>query len=168
MKLNTRLARFLETAEEIEAEALICIKNILVVTLTLFIAGFFFAVLPCLLITSTRSAFAQPIYDQIPATIDADNGGITADTTLEAATNNMRLLGWTARESAGTAAVATVILRHGVVSGGSCTGNVIAYIELAANGSDHENYAPLGLSAASGVCADVLSGTVDVNIFTLS
>lgn len=112
---------------------------------------------------------AQPIIDQISATIDTANTALTADTTLEAATNNLKLYGWTVRESAGTAAVATVILRHGVLSGSDCTaGAVIDFVELEANGDDRQTYAPLGLAVASGVCADVVAGTVDVNIYTLN
>lgn len=111
----------------------------------------------------------QPIIDQISATIDTANTALTADTTLEAATSNLKLYGWTARESAGTAAVATAILRHGVVSGSDCTATgVIAFIELAANGSAQQEYAPLGLAVASGLCLDVLSGTVDFNVYTLT
>ena len=102
---------------------------------------------------------------QRPATVDAENAEISADTTSQAAATNLRLQGWTIRESAGTPAVATVVLRHD--ADGACDGTgVFAYIELAANGSDQQSYGDKGLAAASGVCADVLAGTVDVNIFT--
>ena len=114
-------------------------------------------------------ATSQPIIDQISATIDTANTALTADTTLEAATNNLKLYGWTARESAGTAAVATGILRHGVLSGSNCdAGAIIDFVELEANGDDRQTYAPLGLAVASGLCLDVLSGTIDFNIFTLN
>lgn len=131
-----------------------------------------FAVLAflCVGLFLTRDiVMGQPIIDQISATIDTANTALTADTTLEAATNNLKLYGWTVRESAGTAAVATVILRHGALSGSDCTaGAVIAFIELAANGSAQQTYAPLGLAVASGVCVDIISGTIDANIYTLA
>ena len=117
----------------------------------------------------SKIVMGQPIIDQISATIDTANTALTADTTLEAATNNLKIYGWTARESAGTAAVATGILRHGVVSGGNCdAGTIIDFVELEANGDDRQTYAPLGLAVASGLCLDVLSGTIDFNIFTLN
>ena len=102
------------------------------------------------------------------ATVDTESTGITSDTTLEAATANLRLIGWTTRESAAGAAVATVLVRHGVVAAGNCTGNVIAYIELGPDQAANMSYSSRGLAVASGVCADVLAGTVDVNIFTVT
>lgn len=103
-----------------------------------------------------------------PATVDAPNDDKTADVTLEAATTNLRLLGWTVREDAGTPAAATVLLRHGVESAGNCTGNIIAYVELAASQSSGEWYGDRGLAVASGVCADVQLGTIDINIYTVT
>ena len=100
------------------------------------------------------------------ATVDTESSALVADATMEAATSNMRLHGFTARESAAGAAAATVILRHGVVAG-TCTGNVIAYIELAPNESVGEIFPNRGLAVASGVCADWVAGTVDVNIDTV-
>jgi hypothetical protein len=102
-----------------------------------------------------------------PVTVQTEVSGITADTTLKAASANLRLFGITARESAATAAAATLIVRHGVVSAGNCTGNVIAFIELGANQSFNMWYSDRGLSVPNGVCADVLAGTVDVNILTV-
>lgn len=114
-------------------------------------------------VTATSGATAAA------ATVDSGNNALTTDTTLEPATANLRLLGWTARESAVTAAVATFILRHGVEAAGSCTGNEIAYVELDANQAiGGMSYGPRGLAVASGVCADVLAGTIDVNIFRVA
>lgn len=106
--------------------------------------------------------------DSLPAagTIDTDADGLTADATLEAATSNLRLLWWTARENAGTAAAASFILRHGVVSG-TCTGNVIAFVELAADESAGDSFDTRGLAVPSGVCVDWEAGTIDVNIATV-
>jgi len=101
----------------------------------------------------------------IAATVDTASVGISADTTLEAATANLRLQGWTIRESDAAPAVATVVLRHD--ADGTCDStNVFSFIELGANQSVQMWYGDKGLGAASGVCADILAGTVDVNIFT--
>lgn len=103
------------------------------------------------------------------ATVQSDDEGFTTDTELLAATANARLLGWTVRESAGTAAPATVVLRHGVISAGACTAtdNAVAYIELAANESAQQWFGERGIATASGICADVLGGMLDINIFTV-
>ncbi len=95
------------------------------------------------------------------ATANAGVNAQTADFNLFAAVANTRLFGWSCRESAATAGLATVILRHSVVSGGNCTGSEIAYIEFDANQSTSMWYGDRGIAAASGVCADVLAGTVD-------
>ena len=116
--------------------------------------------------TSGASAHVTILRDAAALTVNAGNNGITADTTLNSATTNLRLMGISIRESAATAAVATVVLRHGVVSG-TCTGNEIGYIELNANESLQLQYQPRGLVAASGVCADVIAGTVDVATHTI-
>ena len=80
----------------------------------------------------------------------------------------MRLVSWTARESAAGAAAATVVLRHGVLAAGVCSaGGVIAYVELAPNESVGHSFDARGLAVASGVCADVIAGTVDVGIATV-
>jgi len=122
------------------------------------------------LITTTASgapAQVTILRDATAIIANAGNNGITADTTLNSATTNLRLMGLTIRESAATAAVATVVIRHGVVSG-TCTGNEIAYIELNANESLQVQYQPRGLAVASGVCADVLAGTIDVATHTIA
>ncbi len=95
------------------------------------------------------------------ATVNAGNNSIAADTTLNVAATNLRLIGISIRESAATPAVASVILRHGIVAAGNCTGNEIAYLELGLNESLQIQY-PNILAVASGVCADVLAGTIDV------
>lgn len=97
------------------------------------------------------------------ATIDTENAGQTADFDIEPATTNLRLLGWSVREDAASAAVATVVLRHGVLAAGNCTATaVIGYIELGPNQSSTMSYGDRGLAVPSGVCADVLAGSVSV------
>lgn len=83
-----------------------------------------------------------------------------ADFTVEAATANLRLMGWSIRESAAGAAVATVVIRHD--ADGTCDSTaVFAFIELSANQSLQQEYGDRGKAAASGVCVDVIAGTVD-------
>lgn len=103
---------------------------------------------------------------QTAATTNAGNNAMTADTTLVAAVASTRLYGFSVRESAATAAVATVILRHGVEAAGSCTGNEIAYVELGPDQSRSDWYGDRGVAVASGVCADVLAGTIDISTRT--
>jgi len=95
---------------------------------------------------------------------DAAQTALTADATLEAAATGLRLQGWTARESASTPAAATLILRHD--GDGTCDStNVIAFIELTGDQSVNMWYGNEGIRAAAGVCADVLAGTVDINLY---
>jgi len=97
-----------------------------------------------------------------PANINAASNGITADTLLRAAVTSNRLLGLSMRESAATASVATVIIRRGIVSGGNCTGNEIAYVELNGDESLQIQYGIRGLNIDIGACADMIAGTIDI------
>ena len=90
----------------------------------------------------------------------------------------VRMTGWSIRESAGSAAVATVILRNGAdtdtgtggvqcaASGGVAQvgGEALAYIELSANQSVGEDYT-YALSAPNGICASVVAGTIDLTVY---
>lgn len=94
------------------------------------------------------------------ATVDTEFAAQAADFTIEAATTSLRLMGYSIRESAVVGAAATVVLRHD--ADGTCNGNAVAYVELAADQSIQMDYNPRGLAVASGLCADVLAGTVDL------
>lgn len=95
-----------------------------------------------------------------PATIDTSFTAQAADFTVEAATANLRIKGWSIRESAAGAAVATVVIRHD--ADGTCDSTaVVAFVELSANQSLQQDYGPDGLAAASGLCVDVIAGEVD-------
>ena len=104
-------------------------------------------------------------WGQVP-TVDTEFTGQTSDFTVQAAASGLRIMGFTVREDAATAAVATVVLRHDADGTCNATG-VFAYIELAANQSVTMEFGRAGLQAASGVCADVLAGSVSLNV-TLS
>lgn len=100
------------------------------------------------------------------ATVQTEGAGKAADFTLLAATADARLLYWSCRESAASAAVATVVLRHDTTAA-TCDGPVFAYVELAANQSAGDSCAgSRGCVAASGICMDVLAGTVDCSVAT--
>ena len=98
------------------------------------------------------------------ATVDTEVTGQTADFDLELATANMRLIHATCEESAATAAAARVVLRHGVVAAGSCTGGVISFIPLSGDQGIIIDYTARGLNVASGVCGDVTQGNVSCGI----
>lgn len=100
-------------------------------------------------------------------TIDTSFTAQAADFTIEAATANLRLQGFSIRESAGTAAVATVVLRHD--ADGTCDSTAVAaFIELNPNESVQMWYGDRGLAIPSGLCADVLAGTVDFVLFKIA
>jgi hypothetical protein len=96
------------------------------------------------------------------ASVDV-NEGISADVEpAVAATAGLRLVGWSMRESAGTAAVATFRIMHGAdVSGGSG----IVTVELAADGSAGDWYGPEGILCTNGITIDRIAGTADVYIY---
>lgn len=94
------------------------------------------------------------------ATIDTSFTAQAADFTVEAATANLRIKGWSIRESAAGAAVATVVIRHD--ADGTCDGTaVVAFVELSANQSLQQDYGPDGEAVPNGLCVDVIAGTVD-------
>lgn len=70
------------------------------------------------------------------------------------------LRGFSIRESAGTPAVATVILRDGTAA----TDPIVAVIELAANGSVTE-YFDDGISISTGVYVDRVAGETEGAVY---
>lgn len=100
------------------------------------------------------------------ATVNAENAGMVADTTMVAAVANTRLMSSTFQENAGTPANAFGILRHGV-SAPPCTGNVIQYVKLGPSQSVSMSWGLRGLAVASGVCMDWISGTIDGSTATV-
>ena len=89
--------------------------------------------------------------------------GINTDqeNTVPGATG-LRLVGWSARESAGTPAVAT----FGIMNGATVAGGAnILRVELAANESSGEWYGPEGIDAANGLTIDHIAGTFDLYLY---
>lgn len=85
-----------------------------------------------------------------------------ADAALVAATANLRLLGYTIRESAGSPAAAAVNLRNGDAD----TDPLLAAETFAASGSEHRWFGPNGISCADGVFLERVSGNTTVVVYT--
>lgn len=88
------------------------------------------------------------------------NTGITADVDAAvAASAGLRLIGFSARESAGTAAAATFQIVNGAT--GAAAGKVFT-VELNGDESRSEWFGPNGIDCANGISIDWIAGTVDV------
>lgn len=96
------------------------------------------------------------------ASVDASLA-VTADEQGYEGTGGQVLLGFSVRESAASAAVATIILRKGT----SDAGTAIAAIELNPNESAREWWGgvPGGIATPAGVYIDHVAGTADVILF---
>ena len=79
-----------------------------------------------------------------------------------AASPNLRLMGFSCRESAAVAAVATFNVVRGATAAG---GTVMSPVELAANASTSVWFGEGGLSCPEGISIGVVAGTVDVILF---
>jgi hypothetical protein len=96
------------------------------------------------------------------ASVDV-NAAVAADVEpAVAAAAGLRLVGWAARESDGTAAVATFRLMNGATVSG---GTLLVPVELAANESEGAWYGPEGIDSANGISIDHIAGTVDIVIY---
>lgn len=91
------------------------------------------------------------------------NAALTADADAAVAAHaGLRLLGWIARESAGSPAVATARIVEGATASG---GTAFLPIELAANESKSAWYGPDGIAVPDGLSIDHIAGTLDVTLF---
>lgn len=99
--------------------------------------------------------------DHAAATPTAVASG-TGDAQGVAAAANLRYVGFTCRENAGSPAAAEFILRHGTDN----TGTPLAFVKLAANESRADWNGPDGVAAASGIFVDRVSGTTEITIFS--
>ena len=97
------------------------------------------------------------LLDQMTATNIAAG---TGDEAGVAATPNMRLMGYSIKETAG--AVATLSLHNGA----SASGAALAYVNLAAAGSTTVWFGPQGIPSAAGVWIERLTGTTAVILHT--
>lgn len=98
----------------------------------------------------------------VAASVDV-NSAVNADVDAAvAAVAGLRLVGFAARESAGTAAVATFIIVHGATGAG---GTAVVPVELKADESTREWFGPDGIACPNGISVDWIVGTVDVHLF---
>lgn len=77
-----------------------------------------------------------------------------------AATANMRLMGFSIKETAG--AVATLSLHNGT----SASGTALAYVNFAAAGSTTQWFGPQGIPCPLGVWIERLTGSTAVILYT--
>lgn len=84
-----------------------------------------------------------------------------ADVQGLAAAANLRLMGFSITEAAGTAAAAEVSLRHGTAA----TDPEIIGVNLAADGSVRDFFGPDGIAVPNGVFVDVVAGTAKLTLF---
>lgn len=97
------------------------------------------------------------------ASVDA-NATITADVDAAvAASAGLRLVGFSARESAGSPAVATAFIVAGADADSGDTD--LIKIELAANGSITQWFGPGGIDAAAGLSIDHVAGELEIVLF---
>lgn len=76
-------------------------------------------------------------------------------------TNTPKILyGWSVGESDGTPAVASFLIRNG-----SGAGDIVAVVELAANGSSTEWFGDQGIRVPDGIFIDIVAGTVQGAIY---
>jgi hypothetical protein len=124
--------------------------------------------LPLLALLLALAAVVVPALFRAPIAVDAARSGIATDASLAvtadeqgySGTGGQVLYGFAVRESAASAAVATVILRKGTAD----SGTAIAPIELNPNESAREWFDP-GIDTPGGVYIDHVAGTADVVLF---
>lgn len=95
------------------------------------------------------------------------NLALTADADAAvAATTGLRLMGYTATESAATPAVATANIKHAATGS---DGTVMVPISLRASEMKSEWFGPQGLDCATnGLSIDWVAGTLDVILYYLT
>lgn len=98
--------------------------------------------------TSLHKAASVDVNAAVGANVDA----------AVAAAEGLRLVGFSAKESAGTPAAATAVIVHGATGAG---GTAVAYINLAASGSTTVSLGD-GVACDSGISIDWLTGQLDV------
>lgn len=96
-----------------------------------------------------------------PAALVAVNTGVGADVDAKVgAAAGLRLVGFACRETAGAAA------KFIIVTGATgVAGTVLVPVNLAANESRDAWYGPEGLTAASGLSIDWVSGAIDIELY---
>ena len=90
------------------------------------------------------------------------NVAVTADVDAAvAAAGRLKLMGYSCKESAGVAAVATFNIVHGATGAG---GTPVVNVELAANASSTVMLGD-GINCPNGISIDWVAGQVDVQLY---
>ncbi len=97
------------------------------------------------------------LLDKMTVTVVAAGSG---DEAGVAATANMRLMGYSIKETA--AAVATMSLLHGA----SSAGTALVHLNFAASASSTQWFGPQGIPCAAGVWIERLTGSTAVILYT--
>lgn len=79
-----------------------------------------------------------------------------------AAATGLRLMGYSAKESAAVPAAATFIIVDGATGAG---GTAVVNVNLALSASETRWFGPDGISCANGISIDWLTGRFDVELF---
>ena len=95
--------------------------------------------------------------------VDVNNAANADVDAAVAATPGLRLMGFSCRASAGSAAVAAFNIKHAATG---AAGIQLVSVELAANASNTEWFGPQGLDCeTNGLSIEVVAGTVDCTLF---
>lgn len=96
------------------------------------------------------------------ASVDV-NSAITADVDAAvAAASGLRLMGFAAKESAGSPAVASATIVRGATGAG---GTAIYPIKLAASGAISAWFGPHGIDCTTGISIDWIAGQLDCHLY---
>lgn len=98
----------------------------------------------------------------VAASVDVNSGVVADVDAAVAGVAGLRLVGFSARESAATAAAATFIIVHGATG---AAGTAVAPVELALNTSTSAWFGPDGIACPNGISVDWIVGTVDIHLF---
>lgn len=98
------------------------------------------------------------------ATLNNVDSG-TGDVQGVAANSYLALIGFTVAETAGTAAAAEVILRHGTTASAPI---LVGPINLAADGFNSYWFGEYGIYCPNGIFVDRVAGTTTLQIYTLA
>lgn len=105
------------------------------------------------------SAYTMPTSGTVATATAVATG--SADVAAVAAATGLRLLGYSVRESAGSAAVASFNLRNG----STVAGAIVAVEELAADTAKTVWFGGNGIACASGIFLDRVAGDTEIVIY---
>ena len=106
-------------------------------------------------IMTTAEGLQQVALTELNLAIGADVDAAVA------AVAGLRLLGYSVRESHGTAAIATLSIVNGAT--GAAAGKIV-FIELAANKSETVWFGPQGIACPLGLSVDWVAGLADLTL----